>query len=507
MKPSHASVPFLICTMLLVMGPSAAGRALSSLRTAETTAFNGLVHRLKAKNINFTERPLMADYGAFGVSLEVNIPARPDSGGGDGLFVLAVPILDVQPAELLNGTGDRLADGGSGWRVELALALIDKFLSEPQPFGTLVYFAADNWPAAGGGAFPYAGFQALLDDTGGSEGTAHSGMARGKTVIVYCDSPDTDAPSALSVLRGTGVDSPPLALAEPFMQLCVDGGIPRFFDSDAGRAPAAACTPDEADGRQIIYVTGVFPERFTAPPPAAMTGKKITADEGAALLYRYAGEIFRGGIDSDEADYNYAYIKLKNKVVFIPELALVLLTLFGLVFASALCFCLYHAAKSRRNRVLIPVFAVLILLTASFLFALHTNDGQNLPARTKLPAPQTKITANGLEADMYFTANLESERVLDHKIVRISMEARFTPLRYSLFFTDQTADTAYFIYDAPMPYTSDGKRIEFMLGSYPPNPLNIELALPLSLNGEFGIEGLFPGNVAAIKTLTVTNHD
>ena len=472
-----------------------------------------LVHSLEAKNINFTKRPLMADYGAFGVSVEVNIPAHPDSGGGDGLFVLAVPILDARPADLLNGTEYRLADGGYGWCVELALCLIDKFLSEPQPFDTLVYFAADNWPATGGGAFPYAGFQALLDDTGAREGTAHGGTVIErtieKTVIVYCDSPDTDAPLALSVLRRAGAAPPPPALVEPFAQLCVDSGTPWFFDSKDGGAPLenSAGNLDEADGRQVIYVTGVSTGRFTTPPSTAMTGKKITADEAAALLYRYAEKIFRGGINPDEADHNYAYINFKNKTVFIPELTLVLLTLFCLVFVSALFFCLYYAAKSRHKRVLIPVFAVLILLTASFLFVLHTNGGKNLPARTKLPAPQTRITASGLESDMYFTANLESARVLDHRIVRISVESRFPPLRYSMVFTDQTADDpAYFIYDAPMPYTSDGKRIEFILGSYPPNPLNIELALPLNLNGEFSIEGLFPGNVTVIKTLAVTNH-
>ena len=501
MKPSRANVPFLICTMLLIGGAVAAAQTPFSPRTAETTAFNELVQRLEAKNINFTKRPLMADYGAFGVSVEVNIPARPDSGGsgGEGLFVLAVPILDVQSADILNGTEDRLADNGPGWRMELALGLIDRFLSKPLPFDTLVYFAADNWPATGGGAFPYAGFQALLDYTEEREGT----------LIVYCDSlPEgEDAPSALGVLRLAGTVVPPLALVEPFVQLCADSGTPWFFDSEGGGAPAAAVNTDEAGGRQIIYVTGASAERSTMPPSAAMAGKKITADEASALLYRYAEEIFRCGVDSGRADYNYACVNLKNKVVFIPELTLVLLTLFGMVFVSALFFCLYYAAKSRHKYVLIPVFAVFILLTAAFLFVLHTNGGQDLPARAKLPAQQTKITTDGLEPDMYFTASLKSVRFLDRRIVRISTEARLPPLRYSLFFTNQTAAPAYFIYDAPMPYTSDGKRVEFILGSYPPNPLDIELALPLSLNGEFSIEGLFPGNAAAVKTFTVTDRD
>ncbi|MDR0685580.1 MAG: hypothetical protein LBF83_10700 [Spirochaetaceae bacterium] len=483
--------------MLLIGGAVAAAQTPFSPRNAETTAFNELVQRLEAKNINFTERPLMADYGAFGVSVEVNIPARPDSGGseGEGLFVLAVPILDVQTADILNGT-----DGGPGWSVELALGLIDKFLSKPLPFDTLVYFAADNWPATGGGAFPYAGFQALLGDTEEREGT----------LIVYCDSlPEgEDAPSALGVLRLAGTTVPPLDLVEPFVQLCADSGIPWFFDSEVGGAPAPAVNTDEAGGRQIIYVTGASAERSKMPPSAAMAGKKITADEASALLYRYAEEIFRGGVDSGRADYNYACVNLKNKVVFIPELTLVLLTLFGMVFVSALFFCLYYAAKSRHKYVLIPVFAVFVLLTAAFLFVLHTNGGQDLPARTKLPAQQTKITTDGLEPDMYFTASPKSVRFLDRRIVRISTEARLPPLRYSLFFTNQAADDpAYFIYDAPMPYISDGKRIEFILGSYPPNPLDIELALPLSLNGEFSIEGLFPGNAAAVKTFTVPNHD
>ncbi|MDR2445089.1 MAG: hypothetical protein LBD44_04050 [Spirochaetaceae bacterium] len=504
MKPSCANLTFLIYATILVMGPAAAAQTPSYQRTAETNAFNELVLRLEEKNINFTERSLMADYGAFGMSVEVNIPAQPDSGGGDDLFVLAVPILDVQDEYPFNGTEDRLAGGSLGWCVELALGLIDKFLSEPQPFGTLVYFAADNWPATGGGAAPYAGFQALLDDLQDREGA----------VIVYCNSSVTvgESPLALSILRGTGAASTPLALVEPFIQLCMDDGIPCFFDSKSGGTPDAAGSLDGADEIQIIYVTGVSPARFATTPSAAMAGKEIKADEAAALLCLYAEEIFRGGINSDEADRNYAYINHKNKVIFFPELTLVLLTLFGMTSLSVLCFCLYYAGKSRYKRVLIPVFVGFILLTASFLFVLHTNGGQNLPVLTESPAPQVKITEVNLDSEAiaftYFTANLESTRFLDHRIVKIEIEARLPPLRYSLFFTDQSADDpAYFIYDAPMPYSSDGKRIEFILGSYPPNPLNIELALPLGLNGEFSIEGFFPGNVAVSKTFTVPDND
>ena len=497
MKPPPANA--LIYVALLFLCPLAAAQTSSSPRDAERRVFNEIVSGLEAKNISFTERSLMADYGAFGVSVEVNIPARPGSDGIDGIFALAVPILDVPAEELLNGVENRQAGAGPAWQVELAFGLIDKLLSEPQPFDSVVYFAADNWPAAGSGDYPYAGFQALLDDT----------EAREEAVIVYCDSPPSGAaaPQALTVLRGRGAASSPLGLVEPFIRLCAESGIPCFFDSDDdGGGGAAADSLEGADGRHIIHVTGAAPSRFTTPP----AGEKIAVDDAVALFCRYAEEIFRGGLNAEEADRNYAYISFKNGGIFIPELTLVLLTLFGLVFVAALCFCLYYAAKSRYKHILIPVFAVFIVLTASFLFVLSASGGKNLPEPP--PAPRTRVVAGRLESQLYFTVDTESRRFLDHRIVRISMEARFTPLRYSLFFTDQAVDNpdespAYFIYDAPMPYTSDGKRIKFILGPYPPNPLDIELTLPLNLNGEFRIEGLFPGNVTAVKTFTVPRHD
>jgi hypothetical protein len=495
-----------ICAALLLLSPLTAAQSPVSPRDAETHAFDELVRRLEARNINFTEKPLMADYGAFGVSVEVNIPAR--SASGDGLFVLAVPILDVPIEKLLNGTED---ESGSGWCVELALGLIDSLSSAPPPFDTLVYFAADNWPEAGGKAYPYAGFRALLDGLEGREGT----------VIVYCDSHVTggEAPSALTLLRGTGAAASPLDLVEPFMRLCTESGLPCFFDSDtAGDQFPGDLLPggslDEAADREIIYVTGAP----AAPALQARDGKNITTDEASALFRRYATEILRGGENKDEADYNYAYIDFGSRGIFIPELALVLLMLLGLVFEVAMFFCLCHAIQSRHKPVLIPVFAVLILLTALYLFMLYRNSGLYLPTRMKAPDPETRIAADAAVAGTaagavandgeYFTVNLESTRFLDHRIVRISIEAQLPPLRYSLLFTNQEREdpslsSSYFIYDAPMPYNSDGKRIEFILGSYPPNPLSIEIALPLNLGGEISIEGFFPGNLSVVKTFPI----
>ncbi|MDR2796047.1 MAG: hypothetical protein LBB47_04970 [Spirochaetaceae bacterium] len=478
-----------VCAALLFPGPPAAAESPLSPREAETMAFNTLVSRLKSKNIGFTKRPLMADYGAFGVSVEVSVPAQ--AGGTDGLFVLAVPLAGLLSA------GDRSQGGGFGWCGEFALAFIDTLLSEPQAFKALVYFAADNWPATSGGAYPYpyAGFRALLDDAGDSK----------RAVIAYCDFPaaDTGAPDALTVLRGTGTASSPLALVETFMRTCTEIGLPCFFDSDGGGRPAAAVL-DAAAGIQIVYVTGASPARFAETP----SGKQITAAEAAAVFYRYAAEISDGGINPDGADRNYAYIGSGDKRVFIPEPVLVLLTLFSLIFVLVLGFCLYYAAKSRYKYVLIPVFAAFVLLTAALLFVPHTNGGPNSPERVNPPAARTVNAADTPEAERYFTAAIGNTPFLDHRIVRISIAAQLTPLQYSLFFTSRTAEgpaenPSYFIYDAPMPYTTDSNRMEFILGSYPPNPLNIEIALPLHLSGEFTLEGLFPGDVTVVKSFPV----
>ncbi|MDR3356721.1 MAG: hypothetical protein LBO04_05985 [Spirochaetaceae bacterium] len=485
--------------LILIPGPFAAGQTSpypryseAAARVAETAYFNELVNRLEAKKIKFSERPLMADYGAFGTSILVDIPARPGDGS-DGLFVLAVPVLGV-PLASLTYNGAEYRASGPGWSGELALGVLDKFLSEPPPFDTLVYFAADNWPAADGGGISYAGFQDLLAFSGG----------RGKTVIVYCDSGATDAadPVALAVLRGAGTGASPLALAEPLTRLCAEIGVPFVFDRGGG-GPAAADLEAAAD-RRIIRVSGVPAARLSfAGHESPEAGKTLTPEVVAALFYRYAADILRGGTATDEADLNYAYIGFFGGGTYVTEPTLVLLALFGMVSVFVLCFLL----ASKPHYALIPVFACFLLATALFLFMLYRNGPRTFPARTETPGPRT-LAVDTAERDRYFTAVMESERFLEHRIVRIGIEAHLPPLQYGLSFRDQSADDPdgkppYFIYDAPMPYTAADGRIDFVLGSYPVNPLNIEIALPLNLTGEFRLEGLFPGNVISTKTFPV----
>jgi hypothetical protein len=478
---------FICCISLLLLSVLAAAQMQTpnavpvpdGVRLTETAAHSMLVNMLKDRNVGFYERNLMAYHGAFGVSIEARFPARPDSKN-KSLFVLAVPVSGLAPADS--------KDGDLTWGHELALSLIDKLLLEPQPFETLVCFTADNWPAAAG-AYPYAGLQELFSQL----------EYRENTVLVYCEFPEQ--PAALSVVRQWGQAAAPLELVAPFFQLCAETGTPCFFET--GNHDAEDMINERGDDVPVLYIT-------TCSTPVMDIAEKISeelsAGDIAALLYSYAANLMQNDTAAQPADRNYLYIGFEQRGFFISEYAFVLITLFGFSFITFLYFLLCAIIKSRRKLISIRVFGAVVILTALFLLIAQINSKQLLPYIVNDTAP-SKIVNDEPSTAQYFTVSAKSRRLLEREIININIDAMFQPLRYRLFFTAGdisalTENTSYFIYDAPVPYAGEAGRIEFTLGSYPPNPLNLEIALPLNLDGEFTIEAFFEDNVKAIRTFT-----
>jgi hypothetical protein len=453
----------------------------TDIRSAETQAHDEIVRILGEKNITFREQSLMPDYGAFGMSIEALFPARPGSGGGGtgakNLFVLALPITS-------RGGKSASSNEKLSWGQELAFKFIDIILSDPPPFDTLIYFAGDNWPVVSPVAYPYAGLQALFNKLENRE----------DLILIYCDFPAP--PDAIQIVRGKGRTAAPLALVEPFFEICAEHDAPCFFNAiDAGFDAGLDTEFDNfaAAGIPMLYSN-------SNPPWFNMLkkGEKIPVDEAAIIIYEYAAEIMQNKIDAENTDLNYAHIGFKHKNIFIPEYTLVLLILFASTAVCFLCLVLFYAAKSRIKRLVISVFTLVLFISLISFAILYTNTGKNIRQITKKSQRQTE----NIVPEQYFTVKTEEIRLLDHNIVKITINTQHLPLHYRLFFTRRDMeDPVYFIYDAPMPYSTQGRRTEFILGSYPPASLNLEIALPLNLHGDFIIEALFEDGSKIVQSL------
>jgi hypothetical protein len=455
---------FVVSVSLLLFSLFAVAQT-NGVRFTETASYTMLTRLLKERNVNFSQRDLMADYGAFGASIEARFPAHPAASQYAGLFVLAVPVSSLGQA---GG-----AETPLNWGCEFALSLIDRLSEEILPFETLVCFIGDSW-------LPYTGLKALFDELEG----------RDDCVIAYCEFPEP--PAAFTVVRDWGKAGAPLELAEPFFRICAENETPCFFGS--GDSGVQDLINEMGGDIPALYINGNVPSWTSA----AKTGKKFIADDAAALFFRYAETLMQNGVQ--ETDKSYVYFGVKQRGFFISGFSLVLAALFGFSFIVFLYFFLYIVTKSRRKRIFISALVVLVIIVALFLFV--TNSAQS-PRTPRLPP--IKITPPDTSAEAYLNINAESRILLERRIVSIDIDAALEPLRYRLFFIagnekGSTETPFYFVYNAPMPYTVEYGRIEFMLGSYPPDPLKLEIALPLDLAGEFSIEAFFQGGLSITRT-------
>jgi len=73
----------------------------------------------------------------------------------------------------------------------------------------------------------------------------------------------------------------------------------------------------------------------------------------------------------------------------------------------------------------------------------------------------------------------------DSRIINLRLEARGSPIRFDVSIENEDGKTLLPVYSAPVPFEreTEGKRIVFFLGEYPPNPLTLEIVVPLDFEG------------------------
>jgi len=124
----------------------------------------------------------------------------------------------------------------------------------------------------------------------------------------------------------------------------------------------------------------------------------------------------------------------------------------------------------------VPVLFIAVLLA---MFLQIQVIGRGTP-------PERRFVIDG--SDSYpeiVSLSLEETIFQDSRIVNLRLEAGGSPVRFDVSIESEGGKTLLPVYSAPVPFEreSEGKRIDFFIGEYPPNPLTLEIVVPLEFQG------------------------
>ncbi|MDR2101786.1 MAG: hypothetical protein LBP43_04380 [Treponema sp.] len=291
-----------------------------------------LIRILGERNIPFEERSLFSEYGGFGSSVHVRIPAS--TAPGDISFVLAIP---------LSGTGEEFGAPGElvpgEFRFEAALAFIEKIRSEKTEINILVAFLGDEvlgLPAE----FQkrsHIGLEDLYDTLDSPE----------DTVLWYLDV--VKIPRRITVHHGTADTIAPLSILASLPELCAGHHIPhrfavRFNELYKLRLIDGPPALQFAQSRGInaLYITGDGdPLSQTIFPSGAFSGEPLPAEEFAAMLAAYTADL---QISVENPDYHFTIINFWGRTFFVsePVTLMVFLLAAGMFFFALLIYSILY---------------------------------------------------------------------------------------------------------------------------------------------------------------------
>ena len=135
----------------------------------------------------------------------------------------------------------------------------------------------------------------------------------------------------------------------------------------------------------------------------------------------------------------------------------------------------------------------LIIIPVLFIAVLSAMLVQILAIRHVTP-PERRFLVEG--NDSYpekLSLSLEEIIFQDSRIVNLRLETMSSPIRFDVSFESEGGKTLLPVYSAPVPFEreGEGKRILFFLGEYPPNPLTLEIVVPLDFEGILKIQAIY----------------
>jgi hypothetical protein len=265
---------------------------------------------LNERNIPFEERSLFTEYGGFGSSVHIFLPASP--GGEEkkpGTFILAVP---------LSFTGDDRRN--VPYAFDTALSFIGRVLEEPLGTDVLVAFLGDEWSALGPGAKdPHLGLEDLYSRLEVPEDTA----------LVYLDV--YGEVTELVIHHGARRELAPLNLLRPLGRLCDSRSIPYSLGIGSNELYKLGL----ADGPSALEFA--LPRKLPALYLTGSGNGEGGIDALGALLFEYAASIDMG---TENLDYHYVLFQVAGRIFFVPEYTSIILFLAvsALLFLAVLVY-------------------------------------------------------------------------------------------------------------------------------------------------------------------------
>jgi hypothetical protein len=270
-----------------------------------------LVNILNERGIPFETRSLFAEFGAFGSSLHVPLPASPEAGEKKpGVFILALP---------LSFTGD---DGREfPYAFEAALNFIGRVRAEGLQTDVMVAFLGDEWPVLSADqSARHLGLGDLYSRLELPEDAA----------MIYLDMYRESG--ELLIHHGSRRTLAPLNILRPLARICDSLAIPYALAVNANELYKLGLV----DGPSVL--------EFALPrelPALYLAGGRSAAGGGIrnldAMLFEYA---LSAGSGTESPDYHYLIFQIHRRFFFVSEYATALFffTVAALFFFAALTY-------------------------------------------------------------------------------------------------------------------------------------------------------------------------
>ncbi|MDR0638414.1 MAG: hypothetical protein LBG27_05875 [Spirochaetaceae bacterium] len=410
-----------------------------SVRQNETASFNTIKAGLDERNIEYIERNLLAEYGVFGKSLFTGNAAPQENP-----FIFVFPVLDC--------------------RIELAFSLLDAAAglmpdgAEHNEAAPNVAFLGDVWSASN------ASFNDLLESLDHPENAMLMYMSRTE-----------DGSLAVTFFQGTVKN--PFHLTGTFAQYLESWNVPfSFFEKTVLEKTA---NDETISGKTIVISPDVFRDTNSL----------------TACLLDFAATNPRPEIDPDT---HYIVADFRGRKIILSNLSILLIILAG--SAGLLFVNLFFAVIFTKKRVFIIALA-LFFAFAAVLVLRNPLRSLNNPAYILAGIPGTTPPATQQDTSHPVTEPIVEAKetvFLDRITYTIKAEYPNEPYRITVFYDYDIGKDRLpgEVYETPFPYEVEEGRITFILGEYPPNPLEAEISFPrtgtLNIAAFFGPDDTIP---------------
>jgi hypothetical protein len=171
------------------------------------------------------------------------------------------------------------------------------------------------------------------------------------------------------------------------------------------------------------------------------------------------------------------------------HIALLYLPVFLLFKRGILLSRILLRRKIKQNK--ITKFKILPALTALCVIVMLVQILS--PVRENPPERRFITETSDSERNEILTLSIEDLVFLDSRIITLNLKARGNPIRFDVSIYSGTERVLLPLYSAPVPLEreDDGKRINLSLGEQPPNPLVMEIVVPLEFHGRLELAAVY----------------